>query len=102
VNLEILKVLAFGVTAKVEIPDRVGDPLSMTFVGEWGRRAGDWSIDALNGELASTEFCDGTENLNGDLNSVFPEFAFCGESFILSLKGDCGGLLAGLLIIDAL
>lgn len=101
-NLEILNVLAFGVTAKVEIPDRVGEPLSMTFIGDWGRRAGDCSIDALNRELPSADFCDGTENLNGDLSNMFPGFTFWGDSFIPSLNGDCGGLLAGLLMIEAL
>ena len=76
-NREIWNVLAFGVTPNVEVlPVLVGDPFSVTFVGDCGRLAGDWRSEALNGEPASVDRCAGTENLNGERSMESPRAGF--------------------------
>jgi len=73
-NLEILKVLTFGVALKMDalFADLLGEPVSATFVGDWGRRAGDPSSEALNGEFATAAFGAGKDGLNGDCSIVPP------------------------------
>ena len=95
-NLEILKVLAFGVAAKVEL-DLAGEPASVTLIGDCGRLAGEARRDALNGELALVTFgAVDTESLKGDCCIMDPpRFALCGEVFSVSLNGDCWGRRAG-------
>lgn len=103
-NLEILKVLTLGVALKRELLflDLVGEPASSTLVGDCGRLAGDWSSEALNGEFAGADLGAGSDGLNGDCNIEPPRGTLCGDAFIDSLNGDCGGRRAGLPITDPL
>ena len=52
VNREILNGVAFGVVPNNDaFSPLVGEPASLTLVGENGRLAGDWSKEALNAEF---------------------------------------------------
>ena len=86
-NRDILKVLAFGVTTNVDV-DLVGEPASVTLVGDCGRRAGDRRSDALKGDDVSAAFTPGSDSLKGDRSIESPKPARCGDVFNPSLNGD--------------